>query len=257
MIALTWMCAFGSLIQTWRGRWGRFGWDTHVRSCSILPSNGRSSHKAIRVDFTNFSLTFTGTSPKEFLFAMAFALPCLAIVLCYARIFYIVRKTAMKTQDVQIKANGSVRIGRGANSNKSSAKGSSNPDKHAPNAVGENSKLNKKTRPSVSDNSESDKTNDTHSLRSRPSVDSSSDQRPNTKKFLSKIKPDDLKFIDTSVESDLPPTLSQLQRKSVQISFDSSPSTPPAVHTIENDAANSFNSLGNSNGIEAANVKKT
>lgn len=38
-----------------------------------------------------------------------------------------------------------------------------------------------------------------------------------SKKLLSKCKDDDLKFIDTSVESDLPPTLSRLQRKNVQI----------------------------------------
>jgi hypothetical protein len=32
---------------------------------------------------------------------MAFALPCLSIIVCYARIFYIVRKTAMRTHELK------------------------------------------------------------------------------------------------------------------------------------------------------------
>lgn len=39
------------------------------------------------------------TSPKEFLFIMAFVVPCVSIVVCYARIFYIVRKTALRSHD--------------------------------------------------------------------------------------------------------------------------------------------------------------
>lgn len=42
MVALTWVSAFGSLIQTWRGKWGTFGLDVHIGSCSILPAaNGK------------------------------------------------------------------------------------------------------------------------------------------------------------------------------------------------------------------------
>lgn len=72
------------------------------------------------------------------------------------------------------------------------------------------------------------------------------------RKGLSKTKDDDLKFIDTSLESELPPTLSQLQRKSVQISTDhqvptsssslqanlSSPTTP-----INSSSSNQLNSI--------------
>ncbi|CRK95706.1 CLUMA_CG009163, isoform A [Clunio marinus] len=90
MVALTWICAFASLVQTWREEWGRFGFDDSIGSCSILPSA-------------------SGKSPKEFLFFIAFALPCFSIVLCYARIFYIVRKAAIKTQEGQIKPNNSVK----------------------------------------------------------------------------------------------------------------------------------------------------
>jgi hypothetical protein len=48
---------------------------------------------------------FPDNSPKEFLFIMAFALPCLCIIVCYARIFYIVRKTAMRTHELKPSAS--------------------------------------------------------------------------------------------------------------------------------------------------------
>jgi hypothetical protein len=79
MVACTWVFGFGALITTWFGNWGRFGLDTRIGSCSILPDSN-------------------GHSPKEFLFIVAFLIPCLAIVICYARIFYIVRKTALKSR---------------------------------------------------------------------------------------------------------------------------------------------------------------
>ncbi|XP_012278574.1 G-protein coupled receptor moody [Orussus abietinus] len=79
MVLATWISGFGALIATWFGQWGRFGLDPTIGSCSILPDvNGRS--------------------PKEFLFILAFLTPCIAIVVCYARIFYIVRKTALKSR---------------------------------------------------------------------------------------------------------------------------------------------------------------
>ncbi|XP_011881763.1 PREDICTED: G-protein coupled receptor moody [Vollenhovia emeryi] len=79
MVLAIWIIAFGLLIVTWVERFGRFGLDPAVGSCSILPdTNGRS--------------------PKEFLFVLAFLVPCLAIIICYARIFYIVRATASKSR---------------------------------------------------------------------------------------------------------------------------------------------------------------
>lgn len=78
MVLATWIGGFGALIPTWYGQWGRFGLDPTIGSCSILPDDN-------------------GRSPKEFLFVLAFVAPCLAIVICYARIFYIVRKTALKS----------------------------------------------------------------------------------------------------------------------------------------------------------------
>lgn len=79
MVASTWLCGFGALVATWLGKWGRFGLDPGIGSCSILPDQ-------------------YGHSPKVFLFLVAFVIPCIAIVVCYARIFYIVRKTAMKSR---------------------------------------------------------------------------------------------------------------------------------------------------------------
>ncbi|CAB0016657.1 unnamed protein product [Nesidiocoris tenuis] len=79
MVAMTWLCGFGALVATWMGKWGRFGLDPRIGSCSILPDAA-------------------GRSPKEFLFLVAFVIPCICIVVCYARIFYIVRKTALKSR---------------------------------------------------------------------------------------------------------------------------------------------------------------
>lgn len=48
----------------------------------------------------HFNSPFSDTSPKEFLFIMAFVIPCVSIIVCYARIFYIVRKTALRSHDI-------------------------------------------------------------------------------------------------------------------------------------------------------------
>ncbi|CAO1401003.1 unnamed protein product [Diamesa hyperborea] len=101
MVAGTWLAAFGTLIPTWRGKWGRFGLDASIGSCTIIPENG--------------------SSPKEFLFLMAFVLPCFFIFICYARIFYIVRKTAMKSRDPHHpKTNGTARMTSNHNNNNNS-----------------------------------------------------------------------------------------------------------------------------------------
>lgn len=45
MVAATWLCAFGTLIPTWRGAWGEFGMDLSIGSCSILPDrNSKPKH---------------------------------------------------------------------------------------------------------------------------------------------------------------------------------------------------------------------
>lgn len=63
---------------------------------------------------------FTDTSPKEFLFIAAFVVPCVSIVVCYARIFYIVRKTALRSHDMSGNAVGNsmhCQTGRTQNNN--------------------------------------------------------------------------------------------------------------------------------------------
>nr|XP_036218320.1 G-protein coupled receptor moody isoform X3 [Bactrocera oleae] len=84
MIAGTWITAFSIMIPTWRGVWGRFGLDTSIGSCSIL-------------------LDKNGHTPKEFLFIAAFLVPCICIVVCYARILYLVRKAAFRSRETPAK----------------------------------------------------------------------------------------------------------------------------------------------------------
>lgn len=84
MIAGTWITAFSIMIPTWRGVWGRFGLDTSIGSCSIL-------------------LDKNGHTPKEFLFIAAFVVPCICIVVCYARILYLVRKAAFRSREAPAK----------------------------------------------------------------------------------------------------------------------------------------------------------
>lgn len=74
MIAAIWASAFTILVPTMTGRWGHFGLDQSIGSCTILPNED-------------------GMSPKDFLFVIAFLLPAVAFCVCYVRIFLIVRRT--------------------------------------------------------------------------------------------------------------------------------------------------------------------
>lgn len=145
----------------------------------------------------------------------------------------------MKTHEIHPKANGSLRLSHGSIAVKKEVITSK--DKLP------NGQVDTKQRLSIQTDANSDSITDNHSMRSKNSL-SSNAQR--TRKYLSKTKEEDLKFIDTSVDSDLPPTLSQLQRKSVQISIEpqtfSSPSslTPTTATTtiisLENEQLNSI-----------------
>lgn len=79
MIALLWIIPFTALIPTWMEKWGRFSLDPIVGSCTIIS------------DVDN-------RSPKKTLFIGAFLLPGLAILVCYARIFLIVKKVARRSR---------------------------------------------------------------------------------------------------------------------------------------------------------------
>ncbi|XP_003746705.1 G-protein coupled receptor moody-like [Galendromus occidentalis] len=76
MIGFTWIFPIVVLIPTWFGRWGKFGYDSTILNCSILEVNGKS--------------------PKHFLFVSAFLVPCFTIIICYARIFWIVHKSKVQ-----------------------------------------------------------------------------------------------------------------------------------------------------------------
>lgn len=107
MVAGTWLCAFGALIQTWRGMWGEFGLDTSIGSCSIVPDSdskpfAMNIYKKL-INVFNFSKHKSDSSPKDIFFVGAFVVPCLAIIVCYARIFYIVRKTAMRSHEPMLR----------------------------------------------------------------------------------------------------------------------------------------------------------
>lgn len=73
VVTATWLLTLSLLIWPTAGIWGRFGWDAEIGTCSVVPKNGRSS--------------------KAFLFMVAYFLPATSFVICYSRIYWIVRKT--------------------------------------------------------------------------------------------------------------------------------------------------------------------
>lgn len=75
-----WIFSFSALLPTCFEVWGEFSLDPITGSCTIVPDDNQHS-------------------PKKFLFIIAFILPSLAIILCYARILWIVRKTAKKSRN--------------------------------------------------------------------------------------------------------------------------------------------------------------
>ncbi|XP_075976949.1 G-protein coupled receptor moody-like [Anticarsia gemmatalis] len=74
MIACLWAFPFGILIPTCLEVWGKFSLDTVTGSCTIIPDDNDNS-------------------PKKFLFIIGFILPSLAIIFCYARVWWIVKET--------------------------------------------------------------------------------------------------------------------------------------------------------------------
>ncbi|KAL7038303.1 hypothetical protein ACKWTF_009543 [Chironomus riparius] len=74
MIIFCWIFSYGFQLPTLFGVWGIFGYDDKLETCSILPdSQGRSS--------------------KTALFIIAFIIPCVIIIACYARIFWVVHES--------------------------------------------------------------------------------------------------------------------------------------------------------------------
>ncbi|KAL4715691.1 hypothetical protein ACJJTC_006270 [Scirpophaga incertulas] len=91
MIIFIWITCFGALIATWLEKWGMFSLDPIVGSCSIVPDTNNRS-------------------PKKFLFVGAFLIPGVAIIICYARIFWIVKKVAKKSRNtIKVRQNENIR----------------------------------------------------------------------------------------------------------------------------------------------------
>ncbi|KAG7197664.1 hypothetical protein KM043_016484 [Ampulex compressa] len=74
MIVFCWTFSYGMQVPTLLEAWGRFDYDKNLETCSILKdTRGRTS--------------------KTFLFVMGFVIPCVVIVGCYAKIFWVVRRS--------------------------------------------------------------------------------------------------------------------------------------------------------------------
>lgn len=72
-VILCWVISYGLMIPTLLGVWGQFGYDKNLQTCSIKEDeNGRNS--------------------KSTVFIVGFALPCIVIVVCYLRIYWVVKK---------------------------------------------------------------------------------------------------------------------------------------------------------------------
>lgn len=159
------------------------------------------------------SRTPSGNSPKEFLFLIAFALPCMFIVICYARIFYIVRRTAIRSRETALKPAVSTRtIDRPANNNNSSSSNSNNSNKEP-----EQQDFTVVQIPTVTmtkNNCDNHMYRQSGRRRASSSVEKDSQDgsegdnevilttSEKRRCLLTKIKDEDLKFIDTSIDSD-------------------------------------------------------
>ncbi|XP_045608301.2 G-protein coupled receptor moody isoform X1 [Procambarus clarkii] len=73
MIAFCWVFAFVMLLPTLLSKWGRFGLDRRLQTCSILDDSNKS--------------------PKQVLFGLGFCVPAIVIVICYSLIFFVIHKS--------------------------------------------------------------------------------------------------------------------------------------------------------------------
>ncbi|KAH8317345.1 hypothetical protein KR074_004544, partial [Drosophila pseudoananassae] len=86
MIAACWLFSYGMQLPTLLGAWGRFGYDPRLQTCSIM--SDRHGH-----------------SSKTTLFITAFVIPCLVIIACYAKIFWVVHKSEQRLKRHATKQN--------------------------------------------------------------------------------------------------------------------------------------------------------
>ncbi|CAH1173940.1 unnamed protein product [Phaedon cochleariae] len=78
-IGFIWAFSYGLQIPTLLGKWGVFGMDEKLGTCSITTDK-------------------YGHSSKTALFVIGYAAPCIVIVLCYAKIYWVVRRSHKKLE---------------------------------------------------------------------------------------------------------------------------------------------------------------
>ncbi|XP_031830926.1 G-protein coupled receptor moody [Nomia melanderi] len=74
MIVFCWIFSYGMQVPTLLGIWGRFDYDSNLETCSIVKDE-------------------RGRTSKTFLFVMGFVIPCVVIVGCYTKIFWVVHRS--------------------------------------------------------------------------------------------------------------------------------------------------------------------
>lgn len=74
MIVFSWVFSFGMQVPTLLQGWGKYSYDKRLGTCTIVEDDA-------------------GRSAKTPLFIIGFVIPCLIIVLCYARIFWVVHSS--------------------------------------------------------------------------------------------------------------------------------------------------------------------
>lgn len=73
-ISFIWLVSYGLQLPTLAGVWGIFDFDKKLGTCSIIKDKN-------------------GNTPKVSMFAIGFAFPCIVIIVCYAKIYFVVRKS--------------------------------------------------------------------------------------------------------------------------------------------------------------------
>lgn len=77
MIIFCWVFSYGMQLPTLVGAWGTFDYDPKLGTCSILEDDH-------------------GHSSKTTLFVTAFVIPCIIIIACYTKIFWVVHKSEQR-----------------------------------------------------------------------------------------------------------------------------------------------------------------
>ncbi|KAK7081216.1 hypothetical protein SK128_002091 [Halocaridina rubra] len=95
MIAFCWIFAFVMLLPTLLNKWGRFGFDKKLQTCSIIDEDNKA--------------------PKQVLFGLGFCVPAVIIVICYSLIFFVIHRSEKRMRHHSSRGmNGSHTTGGGS-----------------------------------------------------------------------------------------------------------------------------------------------